>query len=136
MSFVDQLRSQLTIVVNLAVKSDPKRGVFIRKRLMATGKIDNAQPSIPQPEFLINVKSLVVGAAMRHGVGRASQSLRVHGRAASKVKYSTDSAHSLISVNLSGFSGGKKRARFASNTRQQQMKQGHRFRSRIRAAVA
>src|SRR5690242_17247867 len=63
-----QLRSQLEIVVNLAVENDPGVSIPIVDRLLPMSEIDNRQPAHRQSNPVAEIKSIVIRAAMTNGV--------------------------------------------------------------------
>src|SRR5580704_5268587 len=59
-----QFFAKLAEIVNLSVEDYPKRLVFIVDRLPATRYVDDAEPSHPEADSILDVHTLVVGPAM------------------------------------------------------------------------
>ncbi len=57
--------AQVLVVVNLAVIDGPDTAVLIAQRLLSRGEIDDAQASVSESRPLIDVRSILVRAAMR-----------------------------------------------------------------------
>jgi len=76
--------ADLGVIVNLAVKNDPKRLLFVRHRLdRGRREIDDGKPSMPKADFLPrgNVKAGIVGATMLHRVPHSFDCFNIDGRA-------------------------------------------------------
>ena len=71
MTFIFKLLSELSVIVNLAIKRKPHGLVFVCHRLLSCGEIDNAQPLMPESDaHAVGVRghlTLVVRPAVREG---------------------------------------------------------------------
>src|SRR5690348_5797933 len=93
-----ELLAEIAIVVDLAVKGDREAAVLVRERLVAAGKVDDAQPAVRDSKIAVEVKSFVVRPAMRHAVRRTLQLGLLDRFAGPEIKYPADSAHSGFQV--------------------------------------
>ena len=50
MTFLEQIFAQLGVVINLAIEKNLNAVVFVSDRLVAAGNIDDAQPSMTEPD--------------------------------------------------------------------------------------
>ena len=71
-----QLPAQFLVIVNLAVKYHPQGLVFVGHGLMTALQVDHLQAAHAQAHILIQVKTLVVGAAVHHGLTHLAQQRR------------------------------------------------------------
>ncbi len=89
----DELLAQGEMVVDLAIKHDPQRAVFVRNRLMPARHIDNAEPAHADADRSVRIKALVVGPAMGNDAAHFAQSRGVRKRVPTEFKNSSDPAH-------------------------------------------
>jgi len=89
----NELSAHLAVVIDLAIEGDPNGTVFVRERLVATGKIDDAESPVAEPDIAVNGCALVVRAAMDHRVQRGLQVLPVDRRESSEVEDPANAAH-------------------------------------------
>src|SRR5436853_1669126 len=68
-----ELRSQLEVVVDLAVKNDPGGPISIVDWLLPVREIDDRQPAHSQADAVAEIKSIVVRTAMTNGVVHSRQ---------------------------------------------------------------
>jgi hypothetical protein len=71
MSASFEFGSQFGKVVNLAVVNDPRRAVFIKDGLVATGDINDAEAAHSQAGIGFCQDPFVVGAAVHDGLAHA-----------------------------------------------------------------
>src|SRR6266851_552707 len=96
-----QIFSQGRVVVNLSVENDPGGPSLVADRLMPPGNINNAEAAHAQRDRAIGIKTVVVGAAMRHGGTHLSYRARISSRVASELHYPGNSAHGVASTLFS-----------------------------------
>ena len=72
----DELRAQLPVVVDLAVEDHANRAVFVADRLVAAGKVDDAQPAHAERRAVADEHALVVWAAVTDDVTHPPQAMR------------------------------------------------------------
>src|SRR5258708_772521 len=73
---MQELPTELAIVITLPVEYDREFAGFIGDRLVAPGQIDNTEPAHPDPDVAGKQDPLVVGTAMPNGVAHdAKQSM-------------------------------------------------------------
>src|SRR5581483_9905410 len=89
----DQFRAKAAVVVDLPIEGYPDALVFVREGLMPPRHIDDAQPAVAETQFPIEIKALVIGPAMSHGVGRPLEVDWVHRGSSSVVVNAANSAH-------------------------------------------
>src|SRR5580765_7470961 len=82
MTFILKLLSELSVIVNLAVKREPHGLVFVGHRLLACrGEIDNAQPLMPESDAcgvgVLGYLALVVGPAVGESAPHAMHYFRI-----------------------------------------------------------
>ena len=65
---LDKLFAKLTVIVYLSVENDNVAPVCRMDRLIASGKIDYAQPSEPESYMIVNKSSRTVRSAVRNGL--------------------------------------------------------------------
>jgi hypothetical protein len=65
MTFLNQLRAQLLIIVYFSVENDALAAIFVVDRLLTTGQIDNAEPPVTQPGAAVEMRAAVVRSPMR-----------------------------------------------------------------------
>src|SRR5690242_2200872 len=94
MSRLLEFRTKRRMIENLTVVGDPDRARFVRHRLVAAGKIDNAEPPMSEIGDSVLVNALPVRAAMADGVHHPSQ-IRFRRRLPLEVYESGYSAHGL-----------------------------------------
>jgi hypothetical protein len=68
-----ELGPKLTVVVDLAVVDDHHRPVLVRDRLLAAVEIDDAEPPIGETERPVDVKAVVIGAAVPNRLGHVGE---------------------------------------------------------------
>src|SRR5437868_1014906 len=94
-----QVRAELLVIVDLAVKDDPFRFVLIADRLLAARKIDDRQAPHRHADILVGVKTFLVRAAMDDGAIHCLEDLSVY--SAAIVIYKTcDSTHLSVERSL------------------------------------
>ena len=85
--------AKLDVVVDLAVEHELERAIFVRHRLVARARqVDDRQPAMAQSDRPVDIQSLVVRAAMEHGVPEPSDSFRSD-RPVPKINDGENSAH-------------------------------------------
>ena len=92
-----QFGNELLIVVDFPVENHADALVFVVKRLLAGGQVDDGEPAMAKTDLAIGMNAHLVGTAMRDGIGhRTEQRLRL-GRGHSGPKKSNDIAHAALS---------------------------------------
>ena len=81
------------VVVDLAVVRHPHGAVFIRKRLMSAGEIDDAQTTVREDAVRIGVETGAVRAAVRDDVPHSKRRLDIVGTESVGGDYSGNAAH-------------------------------------------
>ena len=61
------------MVKNFAVVDNPEAAIFVGHRLMAAGRIDNAQSTLAEEGWRSLIMTIVIGATMTKGVGHPPQ---------------------------------------------------------------
>src|SRR5579862_6117269 len=89
----DELGPELGEVIDFAVEDDPGAAVFIEHRLVATGKINDAQTAHAEPGAVLDEDALIVGPAMHNLLAHAVNGVLVDARAGPGIDDSRDSAH-------------------------------------------
>src|SRR5580765_5153278 len=59
-----QVRPQLDVIEDFAIENDPQRLILILNRLTTPAQINDAEPRIPESDFLIQQNSKLVRAPM------------------------------------------------------------------------
>ena len=82
MTLIFKLLSELSVIVNLAVKREPHGLVFVGHRLLSCrGEIDNAEPLMPESDAcgvgVLGYLALVVGPAVRESAPHAMHYFRI-----------------------------------------------------------
>ncbi len=96
------------MVVDLTVKYDPDRSVFVADRLMSGGKVDDAETAHSKAHAPLDIKPLIVGASMYHGGTHPPKNTGSNPRLLVNPQYARDSAHSLCRSWLRKLSGENK----------------------------
>ena len=99
-AFRGQGRTQLDVVVDLAVECDPHRRVLVRHRLVAKRRhVDDREP--PEPEaharIFADEDALVVGSAVLEAIAHRHDRLRAHRRTVER-QFTADAAHRRIGI--------------------------------------
>src|SRR5271165_5128078 len=93
----DQTLTQGSVIVDLAVKHDPDRAVFVTDRLMASDKINDAEAAHAQPNAALHVSPLIIGTAMKHGITHPPQEIGIDLSARFKPQYACYPTHFFLS---------------------------------------
>jgi hypothetical protein len=88
-----KLGTQLFEIVNLAVQNDPDCFLGIRHWLMPSGQIDDGKPPKPKSDRTRDEVTLIVGTAVKHGLGHPPDRARLHRLVPGKVKLAANAAH-------------------------------------------
>src|SRR5437773_2802730 len=88
-----KLRSQLTMVIDLAIEDNPDRPVFVGHGLVSARQVDNAQAAKTKPHRTQNEFTPVIGAPMTDSVRHGPQLFGCKVTAASKIDNSANSTH-------------------------------------------
>ena len=67
--------AQLAIIVDFAVEDELDRAVFVTKRLIAAGDVDDLEPPHRQTDSPVDEVARAIGTAMRQRIVHASQQL-------------------------------------------------------------
>jgi hypothetical protein len=82
--------AQLAVVINLTIEHNPGRLITVVDRLLPAGEIDNRKATHPQPDLLVEIKTILVGPAMPDRLAHATHQRLVHiAIAANNAYYST-----------------------------------------------
>lgn len=101
MAFADKIGFDLRVVVNLAVEDDAHRAVFIEHRLMTGGKVNDAEPAMPQANHIVNIVTKVIRPTMCERVSHFSDpTLEFLGGLLRKPVNTANSAHFQYLKNL------------------------------------
>ena len=87
-----ELRSQLRMVVNLAIEDNPGAAVR-RHRLSAAADVDDGQTAMCQTDGAFSPQTFAVGAAVAQDVAHPSQPLDVHRLPGVEINDSSYAAH-------------------------------------------
>ena len=88
-----QIRSELPIIVDLAVEDDPDRPILVRNRLMAAGDVDDAEPAHPEAHGAVHVDAFVVGTPVNDGLTHRPDDSRLDLLVPVVIELSGDAAH-------------------------------------------
>ena len=88
-----QIRSELPIIVDLAVEYDPDRPVLVRQRLMAAGDVDDAEPAHPEAHGAVHIDAFVVGTPVNDGLTHRPDDSRLDLLVPVVIELSGDAAH-------------------------------------------
>src|SRR5437899_12148968 len=72
-----EARPQFGKVINLSIKNDPDRSVFVMDWLPASGKIDDAQPTHAQASTAVDIDPLVIRSTMHDRLAHAMDVCRI-----------------------------------------------------------
>ena len=89
----DQLLAQGKMVVDLSVKDDVERAVFIGDWLMAAGHIDDAEAAHADASRAIGIETFVVRSAVGDDTAHFAEGGGVGALVAAELKNSSDPAH-------------------------------------------
>ena len=67
-----EVGAQGCVVVDLSIECDPDAVVLVGERLMSAGEIDDGKAPEAEEGGRVGVKALVIGAAMAHAIGHAT----------------------------------------------------------------
>ena len=88
-----QLCAQLGVIVNFAVKDDPKALVFIRNWLMSGLNVDDAEPPHGEANIAFNEKTFVVRASMHDLAIHARENISIDSLSRIRIENAADTAH-------------------------------------------
>ena len=88
-----ELRTQLEVIVNFAVKNQPKSFIFVGEGLLPGFQIDDAEPPHGQANISGDVKARAVRAAMNQLLVHCVQNGRIDLRPGIELNDATNSAH-------------------------------------------
>ena len=88
-----ELLAHLGEVVDLAVEDRPYGAVFIRERLVAGGKIDDAQAPMPQPDPFPEIETVRVGPAVPDGICHRAEQIRIDQPSGVPRQFACNAAH-------------------------------------------
>ena len=94
-----QLRSQLSIIVNLAIEDYPNGFFCVRHRLMTAGQIDDGKPAESEANGAIEKVALIIRPAMDNRLGHAPNRFRLDRLFLGEVKLAANAAHWLKKLN-------------------------------------
>jgi hypothetical protein len=88
-----QIRAQFLLIVNLAVRDEPKRLFRVAQWLVAARKIDDRQPPLSDRRAIIDIAAYIIRSSMCKGAQQA-----VHRRRMPLYRphHASDATHSLI----------------------------------------
>jgi len=89
-----QALADLEVIVYLPVKDDPDGPVLIAHRLVTAGDVDDTQAAMGQGRVPVEVKALVVRAAMGEGTGHCPYNALINGSLTGWLDDTRDAAHS------------------------------------------
>ena len=95
MNALFQLIAQGAVIVNLAVKDDPCRSIFVMNRLLSAFEVYDRETPHSKADRAVRVKPIFIGTTMTYGIAHASQHIRVNAGSAA-INSSYDSAHFYI----------------------------------------
>ena len=95
MAVLFKLSAKFTMVVDFAIESDPQIFVFVGKRLMAAGKIDDTQSPVAQTEIVIKVEAFIIRPAMNHGVCGSLEDRSVNRFVCSEIENPANPTHGI-----------------------------------------
>ena len=87
-----QLLSQFDEIINLPVENNLNLPVLIPDRLPAATHVNNAEPTVPKPHFVIHQFPFAVRSPMPDDGVHAGEQIPIDGHSR-KIKNSTDAAH-------------------------------------------
>jgi hypothetical protein len=85
----DETAAEICKIVYFAIENDAFRTVFVKDRLMAAGKVDDAQTTMTKSGMVVQEESGVVRTAVSQGIGSPFQETAIHVRG----DYSENTAH-------------------------------------------
>src|SRR5215471_7229265 len=94
-----EVRPELCMVIDLAVKDDPDRPVLVGHGLVSAHQVNDAQTPKAQSHRTQDDFTVVVGAAMTNGICHRPQVFARKTGACIKIDYSADSAHRLCAAS-------------------------------------
>jgi len=92
-----QILPQLGVVIDLAIKHHPNAAVFIGNRLMAAGKIDNAETAKTKTNTRPDIDALVVRTTVNNGLVHPVDEVSGNLLFPLKLEYARDPAHMTVS---------------------------------------
>ena len=93
---LQQCRTVVDKIVDLAVEHDYLAFVRGEDRLMPAAQVDDAQAAHPQTDVLLHEKAFVIGPAMGHGVGHQPQIAFLHRFIFIEIIYADNTAHGCL----------------------------------------
>src|SRR5579864_1100639 len=94
-----KFRAKIAVIVDLAVEGYPDSLVLIRKRLVASGQVDDAEAAIAEAELPVKMKTFIVRAAVDHCIGATFDTGAVHRSERSEIVDSTNATHGMFNAN-------------------------------------
>ncbi len=88
-----QLGAQFDVIKDLAIEDYPDSAVFVRKRLLAAGKIDDRKPGMSEYRLLIDINAELIGAAMPDRGDHPSDQFTIRLGVTFDLEISGDAAH-------------------------------------------
>jgi hypothetical protein len=88
-----ELRTKLRVVVNFSVENHPDRPVLVEHRLVASGKIDDAEAAHPESRSVLDEDSFVIRTAMHDRLAHAVNRGGFNALAGSRVYDACDPTH-------------------------------------------
>ena len=89
----EKVLAQVAVVIDLAVKSDPDGAVLIRDRLVAAGKVNNAQATVSETHRPIHVEAFIVGTTVSQGPGSRLERRARYRSAGAEIVNSANATH-------------------------------------------
>ena len=86
-------------VVNLAIKDHPNRFASIGHRLVSSGQIDDRKPPEAQSKRARDEVTIVIGAAVDHGLGHSPDRFRFDRVVPREIKLAANAAHGRKTLN-------------------------------------